>query len=122
MGLGALFLYIAIITFSIGLVDFFCHMYPPIGIIVASTAGVFVLLHIITSVQPCFSPDSPFKSPFSYLLANSWRGAVTGNFSTPGQVELWELEDISKWKESLDDDIQRWVLSDMSRKQRNMSI
>lgn len=118
MGIGALMLYLSIVTFAIGLIVFFWHLYPPIGILIASIATIFVALHVVTSIQPCFYTDSPFKSPFSYLLVLC-SSRLRGH---PGGFEEREKDDVHFFERSLDKDIARWVFLDGARKQRGMSV
>ncbi|KAK0461963.1 uncharacterized protein EV420DRAFT_1665647 [Desarmillaria tabescens] len=112
VGLGAMFIYISIAFFSVALVDFFWHLYSPIGIMLAGLIGMTISLHILTSLQPCISSDSPFKSPLSYLLVNLWLGALDGQLATNGRSERRENMDVEGMKHRLDDAIARWSTSD----------
>ncbi|KAG7449456.1 uncharacterized protein BT62DRAFT_929419 [Guyanagaster necrorhizus] len=112
VGLGALFIYVAIVCFSIALVDFFWQLYRPIGVMLAGLSGMIISLHILTSIQPCLSSASPFKSPFSYLLVNLWLGALDGQLATDGKFEQWEHIVVEDLKQHLDGGIAHWATSD----------
>lgn len=111
LGFGAFFLYMSLICFCIALIDFFWHLYRPIGIILALVSTTFLSVHVVLSVQPCLSPDSPFKTPLSYVLSNLWRGALSGRFKVSGIVEEWEEQDIASSEVTLDDQIRIWSSS-----------
>ncbi|KAK0453812.1 hypothetical protein EV421DRAFT_1897800 [Armillaria borealis] len=112
VGMGAMLIYTSIACFSIALVDFFWHLYRPIGIMLAGLIGVILSLHIFTSLQPCLSSASPFKSPLSYLLVNLWLGALDGQPVMKGKSEQRENMDVEGMKRHLDSAIAHWSTSD----------
>ncbi|KAK0206720.1 hypothetical protein DFS33DRAFT_1381819 [Desarmillaria ectypa] len=116
IGLGAMFIFASIACFSVALVDFFWHLYRPIGIMLAGLIGAIISLYILTSIQPCLSSDSPFKSPLSYLLVNLWLGALDGQPATNGKSERRENMDVEGMKHCLDSAIARWLTSDALRR------
>ncbi|KAK0491191.1 hypothetical protein IW261DRAFT_1556343 [Armillaria novae-zelandiae] len=111
VGMGAMLIYASISCFSIALVDFFWHLYRPIGIMLVGLIGVILLLHIFTSLQPCLSSASPFKSPLSYLLVNLWLGALDGQPAMNGKSEQRENLDVEGMKRHLDNAIAHWSMS-----------
>ncbi|KAK0190777.1 hypothetical protein F5146DRAFT_1045714 [Armillaria mellea] len=112
VGMGAMLIYASIACFSIALVDFFWHLYRPIGIMLAGLIGVILSLHIFTSLQPCLSSASPFKSPLSYLLVNLWLGALDGQPVMNGKSEQRENMDVEGMKRHLDSAISHWSMTD----------
>ncbi|KAK0230611.1 hypothetical protein IW262DRAFT_1339380 [Armillaria fumosa] len=111
VAMGAMLIYASIACFSIALVDFFWHSYRPIGIMLSVLIGVILSLHIFTSLQPCLSSASPFKSPLSYLLVNLWLGALDGQPAMNGKSEQRENMDVEVMRRNLDSTIAHYSTS-----------
>ncbi|KAF8895514.1 hypothetical protein BD779DRAFT_1466914 [Infundibulicybe gibba] len=110
IGLLPVLLYIALLFFAIGLVDFLWHLSQAIAIYISVLCGVVAVFHIATTVTPFFTTRTPFKTPLSNLLGNLWRGMLQGKLVTRGLMEAEELEDVEKQAEILDRRCLKWLM------------
>jgi hypothetical protein len=97
-------LYSAITFFAFGLVDFMWHLNEAIAIYLSVLCGIVAVFHICTTLVPCFTTASPFKTPLSNFLGNLSR-RVRGGMS----LEEEEMENVRKLEEYLDELAFKWL-------------
>lgn len=61
-------LQVALVLFGVGLVDFTLQLNMTLGCVLGAVAGFCLLAALIVSFSPLFSPQSPFRSPWSEML------------------------------------------------------
>jgi hypothetical protein len=64
-------LQIALVLFGVGLVQFCFHLNKTLGTILFAVSSICLLAIIATTVLPFFSPQSPYRSPWSVHLAQA---------------------------------------------------
>ncbi|KIM89056.1 hypothetical protein PILCRDRAFT_209819 [Piloderma croceum F 1598] len=98
-------LYTALVLFAIGLIDFLWHLNEVIAIYISCLCGIVVVAHVGSTLVPCFTTASPFKTPLSNLLGNMSR-KVRG--AEP--LEKEEMNDVRNRKDCLDEIGYKWLM------------
>jgi hypothetical protein len=110
IGLLPVLLYLSLLFFAVGLIDFLWHLNRGIAIYVSCLCGIVVFFHLYTTVTPFFTTQSPFKTPLSILLGNLYRGLWKGRFVFKGLLEEEEIGDVDRLGEELDGKSFRWLM------------
>lgn len=109
IGLLPVLLYGALSFFAIGLVDFLWHLNQGIAIFITILCLFVVVFHIVTTIIPCFTTRSPFKTPLSNLLGNLWRG-MWQRCHPKGLMEHEERLDADGLGTELDANSFKWLM------------
>jgi len=99
-------LYTAITFFAFGLVDFMWHLNEGIAVYLSILCGIVAVFHIGTTLVPCFTTASPFKTPLSNFLGNLSRRVRGGK-----SLEEEELEEVRRLEVYLDEIAFTWLMS-----------
>jgi hypothetical protein len=110
IGLLPVILYLSLLFFAIGLIDFLWHLNQGIAIYVSVLCGLVIIFHIFTTITPFFTPQSPFRTPLSTLLGNLYRGLWRGKLVIEGLLEQEEINDVDRLGEQLDGKSFRWLM------------
>jgi hypothetical protein len=109
IGLLPLLLYGALAFFAIGLVDFLWHLNQGIAIYISVLCALALIFHVVTTITPCFTTRSPFKTPLSNLLGNLWRG-MWQQCHPGGLMEDEERLDVDGLGDELDANSFKWLM------------
>lgn len=109
IGLLPVLLYLALVFFAVGLVDFLWHLNEGLAIYITVLCGVVVVFHTFTTVTPFFTTRTPFKTPLSNFLGNLWRGMLQGELAVKGLVEKEEMEAVESQTDILDQNCFKWL-------------
>jgi hypothetical protein len=80
-------LHVALLLFGVGLVDFFWNLDRITSVIIIVFAVIITTVYMGFTITPALSPDCPYRTPLSHLLANIIR-AIRVIFSPQLQREL----------------------------------
>lgn len=109
IGLLPVLLYGSLAFFAVGLVDFLWQLNRGIAIYISVLCGLVLLFHIGTTIIPCFTTRSPFRTPLSNLLGNLWRG-MQQQCHPKGLMEHEERLDVDGLGEELDRNSFKWLM------------
>jgi hypothetical protein len=109
IGLLPVLLYAALAFFAVGLIDFLWHLNRGIAIYVSVLCALVLIFHVGTTIIPCFTTRSPFKTPLSNLLGNLWRGARQ-QCHPKGLMEHEERLDVDGLGDELDANSFKWLM------------
>jgi hypothetical protein len=109
IGIPLVLLYVALDFFAIGLIDFLWHLNQQIAAYISALCCLVLILHIITTLIPCFTTRSPFKTRMSMLVGNLWRGMLQRHHPT-GLMEEEEWVDIENLGGKLDANSIKWLM------------
>jgi hypothetical protein len=98
-------LYAALVFFATGLIDFLWHLNAAIAIYISVLCGVVAVAQVTSTLVPCFTTASPFKTPLSIFLGNMSR-RVQGGIS----LKEAEMDDVQKLKDWLDEIGYKWLM------------
>jgi len=110
IGLLPVLLYISLLFFVVGLIDYLWQLNQGIAIFVSVLCGHVAIFHIYTMITPFFTTQSPFKTPLSTLLGNLYRGLLRGRFVLKGLMENEEMRDVDRLGDKLDEKSFRWLM------------
>jgi hypothetical protein len=99
-------LFAALIFFAAGLIDFLWHLNKAIAIYVSGLCGIVVVAQVTTTLTPCFTTASPFKTPLSNFLGNVSR-RVRGGMP----LEKKEMDDVLRLKDHLNELSYKWLMT-----------
>lgn len=99
----------ALIFFCIGLVDFLWHLNRSIAIFITVICAVVVVVYGGTTIVPCFTTRSPFKTAESGMLGDLWRGLWQGT-NPKGLTEQEEKLDVDELGDELDENSLNWLM------------
>jgi len=109
IGLLPVLLYGALTLFAIGLVDFLWQLNQGIAIYVSLLCALVLIFHVGTTIIPCFTTRSPFRTPLSHLMGNLWRG-MRQQCHPKGLMEHEERLDVDGLRTELDTNSFRWLM------------
>ena len=109
IGLQPILLYTSLIFFCTGLVDFLWHLDEAIAIFISIVCAMVVIVYIVTTIIPCFTTRSPFKTALSDMLGDLWRGLRQGT-SPKGLMEHEEKLDVHELGDELDANSLNWLM------------
>lgn len=109
IGLQPILLYMSLVFFCIGLVDFLWHLDQAIAIFISIICAVVVIVYGATTIIPCFTTRSPFKTALSDMLGDLWRGLRQGT-SPKGLMEQEEKLDVHELGDELDANSLDWLM------------
>lgn len=109
IGLQPILLYMALVFFCIGLIDFLWQINHAIAIFISIILGIVVIVYGATTIIPCFTTRSPFKTSLSNMLADIWRGLWQGT-NPKGLTDHEEKLDVHELGDELDDNSLKWLM------------
>jgi len=98
-------LYTALVFFATGLIDFLWHLNEGIAIYISGLCGIVVVAHVGSTLVPCFTTASPFKTPLSNFLGNISMRVRGGE-----PLEKEEMNDVQHRKDYLDEIGYKWLM------------
>lgn len=109
IGLHPILLYMALVFFCIGLIDFLWQINHAIAVFISIILGVVVIVYVATTIIPCFTTRSPFKTSLSIMLGDIWRGLWQGT-NPKGLTEHEERLDVHELGDELDENSLDWLM------------
>jgi len=109
IGLLPIILYAALTFFIVGLVDFLWHLNQGVAIFITVLCVPAAAFYVTTTIIPCFTTRSPFKTSLSILLGNLWRG-MWQRCHPKGLMEDEERLDADGLGDELDADSFKWLM------------
>jgi hypothetical protein len=102
-------LYAALVFFAVGLVDFLWQLNQGIAIYITVLCALVLAFHVGTTIIPCFTTRSPFKTPLSNLMGNLWRG-IQQQCHPKGLMDDEERLDVDGLGTELDANSFKWLM------------
>lgn len=95
--------------FAVGLVDFLWQLSRGIAIYISVICALVVVFYTVTTMIPCFTTRSPFKTALSDMLGDLWRGVGQGT-RPKGLMEHEERLDVDELGAELDANSFKWLM------------